>query len=107
MALGPFARVIAQAAIVAGSALGKAVLEAYREAAAGRGSGAAANAAKKFARKKMSLDEARNILTVEASTEVEKVEERCAQLCELNADSPYLQERIKVAQKIILAARTE
>lgn len=42
--------------MVAGGAIGRAVLEAYKEAAAGRG--AAAAAAQKVARRRMSLDEA-------------------------------------------------
>mmetsp|Transcript_19506 Transcript_19506/g.44371 ORF Transcript_19506/g.44371 Transcript_19506/m.44371 type:complete len:112 (-) Transcript_19506:88-423(-) len=107
MALGPFARVIAQFAVVAGGAIGRAVLEAYKEAAAGRGGGAAGAAARKLGRRRMTIDEARNILEVEATTEFAKIEERGDVLHKLNEGSPYLQARITAARKIIEETKAE
>jgi len=107
MALGPLARVLAQFAVVAGGAIGRAVLEAYKEAAAGRGGGAAGAAARKFARRRMTIDEARNILEVEANAEPAKLDERHDLLHKLNEGSPYLQARISAARKIIAEAKVE
>eukprot|EP00930_Biecheleria_cincta_P080489 TRINITY_DN68779_c0_g1_i1.p1 TRINITY_DN68779_c0_g1~~TRINITY_DN68779_c0_g1_i1.p1 ORF type:complete len:137 (+),score=34.76 TRINITY_DN68779_c0_g1_i1:28-411(+) len=107
MALGPFARVIAQVAMVAGGAVGRAVMEAYKEAAAGRG--AAAAAAQKMARRRMSLDEARKVLDAEGSSvTAATIEERYKILHALNAPSedspgsPYLQARISAARSVLL-----
>ncbi|CAK0878621.1 unnamed protein product, partial [Prorocentrum cordatum] len=109
MALGPFVRVIAQVAMVAGGAVGKAVLEAYREAAAGRGAAAQA-AAKMASRRRMRPDEARKVLDLESAgalTEAQ-VQERFDVLHKLNtpteefAGSPYLQSRIQAAHSVLL-----
>eukprot|EP00435_Cladocopium_sp_Y103_P069621 s574_g33.t1 len=106
MALGPFVRIVAQITMVAGGAIGRAVVEAYKEAAAGRG--AAAAAAQKVARRRMSLDEARKVLDAEGSVTPTQVEERFQTLHKLNASSeespgsPYLQARISAAHKVLL-----
>ncbi|CAE7509788.1 timm16, partial [Symbiodinium microadriaticum] len=82
------------------------VLEAYKEAAAGRG--AAAAAAQKIARRRMSLDEAKKVLDADGVTSRSQIEERFQTLHSLNAPSeecpgsPYLQDRIAAAHKVVL-----
>eukprot|EP00931_Biecheleriopsis_adriatica_P081008 TRINITY_DN54359_c0_g1_i1.p1 TRINITY_DN54359_c0_g1~~TRINITY_DN54359_c0_g1_i1.p1 ORF type:complete len:141 (-),score=45.30 TRINITY_DN54359_c0_g1_i1:57-449(-) len=107
MALGPFVRIMAQIAMVAGGAIGRAAMEAYKEAAAGRG--AAAAAAQKIARRRMSLDEARKVLDAEGAAVTEAlIEERFNTLNGLNAPSeespgsPYLQDRISAARQVLI-----
>eukprot|EP00439_Symbiodinium_sp_Y106_P059038 s2768_g8.t1 len=106
MAFGPFVRILARIGMVAGGAIGRAVLEAYKEAAAGRG--AAAAAAQKIARRRMSLDEAKKVLDADGVTSRSKIEERFQTLHSLNAPSeecpgsPYLQDRIAAAHKVVL-----
>ncbi|CAK9025676.1 unnamed protein product [Durusdinium trenchii] len=107
MAFGPFVRIMAQITMVAGGAIGRAVVEAYKEAAAGRGAAAAA-AQKVAARRRMSLDEARKVLDAEGGVTPAQVEERFQTLHKLNAPSeespgsPYLQARIAAAHKVLL-----
>lgn len=72
MALGPFVRIIAQIAVVAGGHIGRAVAEAYKEAAAGRG--AAGAAAQRIARRRMSLDEAKKVLDADAADGPAKIQ---------------------------------
>eukprot|EP00933_Yihiella_yeosuensis_P020291 TRINITY_DN16295_c0_g1_i5.p2 TRINITY_DN16295_c0_g1~~TRINITY_DN16295_c0_g1_i5.p2 ORF type:complete len:155 (-),score=46.51 TRINITY_DN16295_c0_g1_i5:203-619(-) len=106
MAFGPFVRILVQVGMVAGNTIGRAVMEAYKEAAAGRG--AAAAAAQKIARRRMSLDEARKVFDVEASATEQIVQERFETLHKLNAPtedfvgSPYLQARVSAARTVIL-----
>mmetsp|Transcript_124792 Transcript_124792/g.349576 ORF Transcript_124792/g.349576 Transcript_124792/m.349576 type:complete len:128 (-) Transcript_124792:116-499(-) len=106
MALGPFVRIIAQIAVVAGGHIGRAVAEAYKEAAAGRG--AAGAAAQRIARRRMSLDEAKKVLDADAADGPAKIQERFDVLHKLNAPSenspgsPYLQSRITAAHKVLL-----
>mmetsp|Transcript_56569 Transcript_56569/g.106122 ORF Transcript_56569/g.106122 Transcript_56569/m.106122 type:complete len:126 (-) Transcript_56569:458-835(-) len=106
MAFGPFMRIVARIGMVAGGAIGRAVLEAYKEAAAGKG--AAAAAAQKIARRRMSLDEARKVLDAESVVSRTQIEERFQTLHQLNAPSeecpgsPYLQDRISAAHKVLL-----
>merc|ERR1719343_115678 len=106
MGFGPFARIIAQIGIVAGGAIAKAAAEAYKEAAAGRG--VAGQAAQKVARRRMSVDEARNVLGVEAGTGEKAIQERFDVLYKLNtateesAGSPYLQTKITAARNVLI-----
>ncbi|CAJ1344912.1 unnamed protein product [Effrenium voratum] len=105
MAFGPFVRIMAQITMVAGGAIGRAVLEAYKEAAAGRGPAAAA--AKQMSRRRMSLDEAKKVLDAEGSFSAAQVEDKFQTLHKLNAPSeespgsPYLQARIYAAHKVL------
>eukprot|EP00927_Polykrikos_kofoidii_P013615 TRINITY_DN15918_c0_g1_i1.p1 TRINITY_DN15918_c0_g1~~TRINITY_DN15918_c0_g1_i1.p1 ORF type:complete len:123 (-),score=27.92 TRINITY_DN15918_c0_g1_i1:195-563(-) len=105
MALGPFARILAQVAIVAGGAIGRAALSAYKEAAAGRGG---AGAAARAVRRQMSSDEARKVLNFEADACEKTIQERFELLHKLNEQtehspgSPYLQARIVAARTVLL-----
>mmetsp|Transcript_54582 Transcript_54582/g.130216 ORF Transcript_54582/g.130216 Transcript_54582/m.130216 type:complete len:123 (-) Transcript_54582:70-438(-) len=102
--VGPFVRVLAQIAVTAGGHLGRAIAQAYREAAAGR----TASGAPRMIRRRMSPDEAQKILEVDAGVDKAKIEERVARLHELNqpsgdfAGSPYLQDRFAAAQAVLL-----
>mmetsp|Transcript_73405 Transcript_73405/g.203834 ORF Transcript_73405/g.203834 Transcript_73405/m.203834 type:complete len:121 (-) Transcript_73405:131-493(-) len=105
MAMGPLVRVLAQVVVVAGGAIGRAAMEAYREAAAGRGGAAAA--ASKVVRRQMSGDEARKVLGTEGPLNEALLKERFELLHKLNAQteessgSPYLQARITAAHKML------
>ncbi|CAE8643939.1 unnamed protein product [Polarella glacialis] len=116
MAFGPFVRILAQVTMVAGGAIGRAAMEAYKEAAAGRG--AAAAAAQKLARRRMSLDEARKVMESEnvAVLTEKHIQEKFEVLHKLNQPSedfigsPYLQARISAARAVLiqqLNAKTE
>jgi hypothetical protein len=59
MAWGSLGRVLLQVGMVAGGAIGRAVLQAYKEAAAGRGG--SGPAASKLIRRRMSPDEAKKV----------------------------------------------
>merc|ERR1712048_1212819 len=90
---------------VAGGAIGRAVLQAYREAAAGRAGAAAA----KGARRRMSIEEAKQVLEVDSATGAPQIEERHDVLRKLNEPnqedspgSPYLQARISAARTVLL-----
>eukprot|EP01066_Platyproteum_vivax_P006648 Platyproteum_vivax@DN2399_c0_g1_i1.p1 len=100
---GPFARLFAQVGLVVGAAVGRAFIQAYKEAAA-KG---AANPTLSI-RRKMTLEEACKILTVDTHGATSKaIEERATLLYELNAKSedfvgsPYLQTKIVNAKTVL------
>ncbi|KAL8424585.1 hypothetical protein Efla_003701 [Eimeria flavescens] len=67
MALGPLGRIVAQVVVVAGSAVGRAIVRAYKDAAQrGAVAGAASRSQSLSIRPRMSADEARKILGFEA-----------------------------------------
>mmetsp|Transcript_25964 Transcript_25964/g.83793 ORF Transcript_25964/g.83793 Transcript_25964/m.83793 type:complete len:173 (+) Transcript_25964:108-626(+) len=102
MAFGPLARVAVQVMMTVGGAVGRAAMEAYKEAAAGRG--AAGAAAQRIAGRRMSLDEARQVLDADVLDGQSKIQERFELLHKLNgpteefAGSPYLQVKIAAAR---------
>mmetsp|Transcript_96208 Transcript_96208/g.200973 ORF Transcript_96208/g.200973 Transcript_96208/m.200973 type:complete len:130 (+) Transcript_96208:223-612(+) len=106
MALGPLARIAVQIMMTAGGAIGRAAMEAYKEAAAGRG--AAGAAASKLARRRMSLDEAKQILDVELTESQTKIQERFETLHKINEPredflgSPYLQLKVNAARSVMM-----
>mmetsp|Transcript_6519 Transcript_6519/g.18290 ORF Transcript_6519/g.18290 Transcript_6519/m.18290 type:complete len:119 (-) Transcript_6519:244-600(-) len=108
MAWGPFVRVIMQVGMVAGGAIGRAVVQAYKEAAAGRAANSKVAAA--VLRRNMALDEARQVLGVELTATPEEIATRFDLLNKLNAPSeespgsPYLQIKISAAQTVLLEA---
>merc|ERR1711957_261945 len=88
--------------------ISRAAVEAYKEAAAGRG--AAAEVARKAgaAKRRMSLDEASKIMDVTTAEGQAAIEERFQILHKLNepvegsAGSPYLQNKISAAHKVLM-----
>ncbi|PHJ19169.1 mitochondria-associated granulocyte macrophage csf signaling [Cystoisospora suis] len=131
MAIGPLGRIIAQFVVVAGSSIGRAVIQkryravpdyssvqAYRDAAK-RGtlnaSGGPGQRQPLSLRPRMSTDEARRILGLEGSASPsatplcrEEIEARHKRLYEINAPSvrfagsPYLQKKVNVAKIVLL-----
>lgn len=110
MAAGPFARIIAQFALVGGRAVVRAVVSAYKEAAQ-RGTvnqGAAASVIPM--RRRMHLEEARTIFALPSSSpSANEIIERFEKLHGLNAEgeggyrgSPYLQTKIEIAKEVLL-----
>lgn len=119
MAIGPLGRILAQVVVVAGSAFGRAVVRAYKDAAQ---RGAAASAASRSQpislRPRMSSDEARKILGFQAgpgckSPTKEEIVSRYNRLFQINAPSgnfagsPYLQKKVAVARAIMLEECSE
>lgn len=107
MVVGPFARIIAQVGMVAGGAIGRAVVNAYRQAA----SQAAANPqARSVLFRKMHLEEARQVLDVTAAATPEEIAARAARLIEINSKSgssmgsPYLVKKITNAELVLCEA---
>ncbi|KAF4659774.1 hypothetical protein FOZ61_004494 [Perkinsus olseni] len=103
MALGPFARILAQVALVAGSAIGRAFVQAFQEAA----QKGATQAATRTLRRQMPVEEAYKILGIDTTaTTREEIAKHYSKLYEMNAPtgsaagSPYLQQRIENAQKV-------
>jgi len=107
MAAGPFARIISQVLVVAGGAIGRAVFQAYREAAA-RGAQNPNLSRALPIRRRMLVEEARNVLDVKPQVEAEEIIRRFEKLNELNAESEgtkgstYLQSKIAIAKDILL-----
>ncbi|EPR63399.1 putative mitochondria-associated granulocyte macrophage CSF signaling molecule [Toxoplasma gondii TgCatPRC2] len=116
MAIGPLGRILAQFVVVAGSAVGRAVVQAYRDAAK-RGAFNATGAAGRQSltlRSRMSADEARRILGLDSSGSSsaplcrQDIEARHKRLYEINAPSgtfagsPYLQKKVNIAKVILL-----
>ncbi|PFH38031.1 putative mitochondria-associated granulocyte macrophage CSF signaling molecule [Besnoitia besnoiti] len=116
MAIGPLGRILAQFVVVAGSAVGRAFVQAYKDAAK-RGALNAASAAGRqqlSLRPRMSADEARRILGLDASGSSsaplcrQDIEARHKRLHEINAPSgrfagsPYLQKKVDIAKIILL-----
>lgn len=79
MALGPFARIVAQFVMVAGGAVTRAVRSAYKEAAKESNKGAAL-----MTRNRMRPEEARKILEVPAGTVEEEVVQKTTKMMALN-----------------------
>ncbi|KAF4738670.1 hypothetical protein FOZ62_004297 [Perkinsus olseni] len=105
MALGPFARILAQVALVAGSAIGRAFVQAFQEAA----QKGATQAATRTLRRQMPVEEAYKILGIDTTAATrEEIAKHYSKLYEMNAPSgsaagsPYLQQRIENAQKVII-----
>mmetsp|Transcript_2240 Transcript_2240/g.3866 ORF Transcript_2240/g.3866 Transcript_2240/m.3866 type:complete len:117 (+) Transcript_2240:120-470(+) len=105
MAFGPIVRILMQVGATAGVAVGRALIQAYKEAAAGRGPAAA----QRLVRKRMTADEAQKVLELEGTALDEaKIQERFDVLHKLNATtdefagSPYLQARILVARQVLI-----
>jgi hypothetical protein len=108
MALGPFARVFAQFVVVAGGAVGRAMMNAYKEAAQ-RGAQQGASTLSQVISRRMSVDEATKILEVDVkSVTQEKVVERAGHLWNTNnptaefPGSPYIQKRVQNAQTVLI-----
>lgn len=123
MVLGPFSRILAQVTFVAGGAVLRAVREAWKEAAKNPDSN---GMAKSVLGRRMKLEEALNILEVRAAMPnpkldsdaisrktrmeafVKEVNERSCVMVDINAidsngvGSPYLQDRVRAAQRILL-----
>ena len=106
MALGPFARVLTQVVITAGGAIGRAVANAWKEAAArGAANPTALSAALS---RRMTAKEAAQILELDVNTATsEKVKERAAQIVKANQPvddflgSPYIQRRVENAEAVL------
>lgn len=125
MAIGPLGRIVAQFFIVAASSVGRAMLQAYRDAAK-KGTGEVGRTISGqrplSLRSRMTAEEARRILGLDStdslrgSVSVEEVKQRHKRLYEINAPtgafsgSPYLQKKVNIARMILLediAERTE
>lgn len=108
-AAGPFARIIAQVVLVAGSAIGRAAVQAYREAA--KNGQQAGGVAAMVAKRRMSIDEAQKVLDLQSSATAEEIEAKYEVLHTLNAPtddfagSPYLQKKFSNAKTVLLDAR--
>ena len=105
---GPFARILAQFAIVAGGAIFRSVTTAYKEAAARGASNPAAASMKQAIGRRMNPEEAAKILDVEiASATKEKVAQRFEALFKANEakpdfpGSPYIQRRVVNANTVL------
>ena len=109
MALGPFARVFAQFVVVAGGAVGRAVLGAYKEAAQ-RGAQHGSATLSQVISRKMSVEEACKILELAdiKSASAEKIAERAGHLWKQNTPvgefpgSPYIQKRVQNAETVLM-----
>ncbi|KAL8438107.1 hypothetical protein ACSSS7_000472 [Eimeria intestinalis] len=114
MALGPLGRIVAQVVVVAGSAVGRAIVRAYKDAAQrGPVSGGASGGQPLTLRPRMTPDEARKILGFEARPgdkipSREEIMSRFHRLYQINAPagnfagSPYLQKKVTIARTILL-----
>lgn len=115
MAIGPLGRILAQVVVVAGSAFGRAVVRAYKDAAQrGAAAGGSASSPQRLSlRPRMSSDEARKILGFQVgpgskTPTKEEILARYDRLYHINAPSenfggsPYLQKRVAVARAIML-----
>ncbi|KAL8271313.1 hypothetical protein Esti_004752 [Eimeria stiedai] len=119
MALGPLGRIVAQVVVVAGSAVGRAMVRAYKDAAQrGVASGGASPAQPLSLRPRMTPDEARKILGFEAGAgdkipSREEIISRFDRLYQINAPagnfagSPYLQKKVIIARTILLDERAK
>ncbi|CBZ56177.1 putative mitochondria-associated granulocyte macrophage CSF signaling molecule [Neospora caninum Liverpool] len=120
MAIGPLGRIIAQFVVVAGSAVGRAVVQAYKDAAKrGALNAGAAGRQSLSLRPRMSADEARRILGLDTSGSSsaqlcrQDIEARHKRLYEINAPSgtfagsPYLQKKVDIAKVILLEKLAE
>jgi hypothetical protein len=110
MAVGPFARILAQFAVVAGGAIARSVVNAYKEAAARGASNPASASVTQALKRRMTADEAARILEVElGACDKEKVLQRFKIMHEANAPrgseflgSPYIQRRVSNAHTVLM-----
>jgi len=104
---GPFARILAQFAIVAGGAIFRSVTTAYKEAASRGASNPAAASMKQAMGRRMHAEEAAKILDVELDASSEKISQRFAALVKANEakpdfpGSPYIQNRVQNANTVL------
>lgn len=105
---GPFARILAQFVIVAGGAVARSVVNAYKEAASRGASNPAASSVRQAISRRMSSEEAAKILEVDtASLSREKLAQRFDALFKANAGradspgSPYIQRRVSNANTVL------
>jgi hypothetical protein len=105
--MGPFARVFAQLVVAAGGAVGRAMMNAYREAAQ-RGAQHGAAPLQQILSRKMTVEEACKILEVDMNCNAEKVTERARHLWSQNSPkddflgSPYIQKRVENAKTVLI-----
>lgn len=104
---GPFARILAQFAIVAGGAIFRSVATAYKEAASRGASNPAAASVKQAIGRRMHPEEAAKILDVELNASREKILQRFEALVKANETtpdfpgSPYIQRRVLNANTVL------
>lgn len=111
MALGPFARVLTQVVLTAGGAIGRAVANAYKEAAV---RGAANPSALSHAiSPRMSKDEAIKILEIRGEVTKQQIEERSTHMIQINQPSgeflgsPFIQRKVENARTVLSEASPE
>ena len=105
---GPFARILAQFVIVAGGAVMRSVVTAYKEAAARGATNPAAAGVKQALSRRMTPDDAAKILDLELpSATREKLAQRFESLYKANASSaefpgsPYIQRKVANANTVL------
>ena len=97
---GPFARILAQFVIVAGGAVARSVVNAYKEAASRGAANPAASSLKQAMR--MRPDEAAKIMDVELNACTrDKLAQRFKILYEANSASPYIQRKVSNANTVL------
>ena len=109
MAIGPFARILAQFAVVAGGAIARSVAAAYKEAAARGASNPASASVKQAINRRMHPEEAAKILDVEMNSQItqERILQRFETLYNANAPrddfpgSPYIQRKVANANSVL------
>lgn len=100
---GPFARILAQFVIVAGGAVARSVVNAYKEAASRGASNPAAASVKQAISRRMSPDEAAKIIDIELKQCTrEKLIERFETLYKANEASPYVQRKVSNARTVLM-----
>ena len=112
MAVGPFARIFAKLLITTGGAVGRAVMNAYSEAAA---RGAANPTALTHAiSRRMTVDEAAKILEVDIKAAADKIAAKADHLAKANSPnppeylgSPYLLRKVENARTVLNEATTK
>jgi hypothetical protein len=105
---GPFARILAQVVIVAGGAVVRSIVNAYKEAAARGASNPAASSVKQAISRRMNPEEAAKILDIELNQATrEKLAQRFETLYKANAPtadfpgSPYIQRKVGNANTVL------
>lgn len=105
---GPFARILAQFVIVAGGAVARSVVNAYKEAATRGAANPAAASVKQAISRRMSPDEAAKIMDVELKECTrEKLIQRFETLYKANESSPYVQRKVSNARTVLLEKLSE
>ena len=105
---GPFARILAQVVIVAGGAVVRSVVNAYKEAASRGAANPAASSVKQAIARRMHPDEAAKILDLELNqASRDKISQRFDALTKANAatpefpGSPYIQRKVANANTVL------